>query len=152
MSAVIVVTPLVVAGWPVISAAVTAAVSSMGFSLLSAADNVGRRNEARTRAEIDIEDSEVIDAAGGLEQELVVERDGVRAVFSRDERGALRLCLDGAGMSKAQLRALGEELIGRVTQQFVYHKLMTELKERNLHVVEEEMSEDRTIRIRVRNL
>ena len=34
MSCVIVVTPLVVAGWPVISAAVTAAVASMGFNII----------------------------------------------------------------------------------------------------------------------
>lgn len=152
MSAVIVVTPLVIGSWPVITAAVTAAVSSMGFSLLSATDNAGRRTEARSREEIEIEDSDILAEAGGVEQELVVERSGVRAVFSRDARGALRLCLEGQGLSKSQLRALGEELIGRVTQQFVYHKLKTELKERNLNIVEEEMSADRTIRIRVRNL
>ena len=33
MSAVIVVTPLVIASWPVITAAITAAISTMGFSL-----------------------------------------------------------------------------------------------------------------------
>ena len=87
-----------------------------------------------------------------MSQELVVERDGIRAVFTRDEHGALRLCIEGEGFSKSQLREIGEELIGRVTQQFVYHRLMTELKERHMNVVEEEVTEDRTIKIRVRNL
>ena len=49
-----------------------------------------------------------------------------------------------------QVRKLGEELIGRVTQQFVYHKLMTEMQNRHMSVIEEEVTEDRTIRIRLR--
>ena len=40
----------------------------------------------------------------------------------------------------------------RVTQQFVYNRIVTELKERHMSIVEEEVSEDRTIHIRVRNV
>ena len=152
MSAVIVVTPLVIASWPVITAAVTAAISTMGFSLAQRGETTRQEVRSRARAEIDVEDSEILADAGGLRQELVVEREGLRAVFSRDERGALRLCMEGEGFSKRQLREIGEELIGRVTQQFVYHRLMTELKERRMNVVDEEVTEDRTIKIRVRNL
>jgi hypothetical protein len=151
MSAVVVVTPLVIASWPVITAAVTAAISSLGFSIAQQ-DELTRQGRTKTRAEIDVEDSEILAEAGGLRQELVVERDGLRAVFSRDERGALRLCMEGEGFSKAQLRQIGEELIGRVTQQFVYNRLVTELKERHMNIVDEEVTEDRTIKIRVRNL
>jgi hypothetical protein len=152
MSAVIVVTPLVIGSWPVITAAITAAISTMGFSLAQRAELQRQGIGTKARAEIDVEDSEILAEAGGLRQELVVERDGIRAVFTRDERGALRLCMEGEGLSKSQLRELGEELIGRVTQQFVYHRLMTELKERHMNVVDEEVTEDRTIKIRVRNL
>jgi hypothetical protein len=152
MSAVIVVTPLVIGSWPIITAAVTAAISSMGFSLVQAGQATRQVAQGRAREEIEVDDSEILAESGGLRQELVVERDGLRAVFTRDERGALKLCLEGDGFSKSQLREIGEELIGRVTQQFVYHRLMTELKERHMNVVEEEMSEDRTIKIRVRNL
>jgi hypothetical protein len=152
MSAVIVVTPLVIGSWPIITAAVTAAISSMGFSLVQAGQPIRQSVQGRAREEIEVDDSEILAASGGLRQELVVERDGLRAVFTRDERGALKLCLEGEGFSKSQLRQIGEELIGRVTQQFVYHRLMTELKERHMNVVEEEVSEDRTIKIRVRNL
>ena len=59
--------------------------------------------------------------------------------------------MEGAGHSKAELRRIGEELINRVTQQYVYHRVVTELKERNLAIVDEEVDQDRTIRIRVRN-
>jgi hypothetical protein len=154
MSAVVVVTPLVIASWPVITAAISAAIGTMGFSVVQQNEQTqaSTRVRARTRAEIDVEDSEILAETAGLHEQIVVERDGLRAVFSRDERGALKLCMEGEGFSKSQLREIGEELIGRVTQQFVYHRVMTELKERRMNVVEEEVSEDRTIKIRVRNL
>lgn len=154
MSAVVVVTPLVIASWPVITAAISGAIGTMGFSLVQQGERAHESNRIRTktRAEIDVEDSEILAESAGMHEEIVVERDGLRAVFSRDERGALKLCMEGEGFSKSQLREIGEELIGRVTQQFVYHRVMSELKERRMNVVEEEMTEDRTIKIRVRNL
>jgi hypothetical protein len=147
MSAMIVVTPLVVGNWPVIAAAVTAAVSSMGFAAVRD-ESIVTTGETTTRTEIEVEDSEVF--AEGGPQEIVVERDGVRAKFSHDESGALKLCMEGDHLSKHELRQIGEELIGRVTQQFVYHKLMTEMQSRHMNVIEEEVTENRTIRIRLR--
>src|SRR4051794_18209697 len=109
MSAVIVVTPLVIGSWPAIAAAVTAAGSTMGF--VSVQDDVRRQIQAdeKTRTEIEVEDSEVFDE--GMPQDIVVERDGVRARFSHDENGALKLCLEGDHLSKSELRGIGEELI-----------------------------------------
>jgi hypothetical protein len=152
MSAVVVVTPLVIASWPAITAAVTAAISTMGFSIAQGLERARQMNLTKTRTEIELEDSEILNEAAGVSEQLVVERDGLRAVFSRDVRGALKVCLEGEGFTKTQLRQIGEEMIGRVTQQFVYHRVMTELKERHMNVVDEEMTEDRTIKIRVRNL
>ena len=157
MSTVIVLTPIIISSWPAISAAVAAAVGAMGFTVagstaMSAVAGVTTRQGATsTRAEIDVADSEILTGVGGTEQTMVVERDGVRAVFSRDARGALKLCMEGQGQSKAQLKQIGEELIERVTQQYVYHRIVTELKERNMTIVDEEVEADRTVRIRVRN-
>lgn len=158
MSSVIVVTPLIIAGWPVISAAVTAAIGSMGFSVVTgAAANQGlltQKTTEKNRTEIDVEDSEILAetaAATGM-NEIVVERGGIRAVFTRDARGALKLCMEGETVSKSELKRIGEELIGRVTQQYVYHRVVTELQQRNMTIVDEEVSADRTVKIRVRNL
>jgi hypothetical protein len=86
-------------------------------------------------------------------QKIVVERgDGVRGVFTRDERGALRLCMEGEAVSKAELQRIGQELIDRVTQQYVYHRVVTELKQRNMTIVDESVSADRTVKIKVRNI
>ena len=151
MSTVLVITPLIIANWSVISAAVLGAVGTLGFTAVAEALHDDLHETRPTRTEIDIEDSEILEAAAGTDQQIVVERDGVRAVFSRDARGALRLCMEGNGHSKSQLQQIGEELIGRVTQQYVYHRVVTELQEKNKVIVSEEVSADRTVKIRVRN-
>jgi hypothetical protein len=152
MSTVIVVVPIIIANWPVITAAVTAAIGTMGFSIVrGAAEGAYTGVSSVTRTEIEVEDAEILPDAASTAEELVVERDGVRAVFSRDARGALKVCMEGAGVSKAELKRIGEELIGRVTQQYVYHRVITELKQKNMAVVDEEVAADRTVKIRVRN-
>jgi hypothetical protein len=148
MSSVIVITPLIIAGWPVISSAVVAAIGSMGFSVAKGCAQPQVKSVGKTREDIEIEDSEIL--AGAATQSLVVEREGIRATFSRDARGALKLCMEGEGHSKAELRRVGQELIGRVTQQYVYHRLVTELKEHHMAIVDEQVSEDRTVKLRVR--
>ena len=156
MSSVVVVTPLIIAGWPVITAAVTAAVGSLGFSMLSSAASsdvlVRAAPVSKQRAEIDVEDSEILaSAAGGAGDELVIVREDVRIVFTRDARGALKLCVEGEAHSKIELRKIGEEVLGRVTQQYVYHRVVTELAGRNMTVVDEHVNADQSVRIRVRN-
>jgi hypothetical protein len=152
MSTVVVVTPIIIANWSAIAAAVTATVGALGFTIVKSGERAAAQvANSRTRAEIEVEDSEILQEAAGTAQEIVVERDGVRAVISRDARGALRVCMEGEGHSKADLRRMGEELVGRVTQQYVYHRVVSELKERHMSIVDEQVTEDRTVKIRVRN-
>src|SRR5215212_4177047 len=152
MSTVLIVTPLIIAGWPVLTAAITAAVGTMGFA---AAQGTGARvrqpSATTTRALIEVEDTEILAGSGGTGEQMVVERDGIRAIFSRDARGALKLCVEGRGQSEAELRRIGETLVGRVTQQYAYHRLISELKERQMSILDERVGEDQAIHIRVRN-
>ena len=156
MSCVVVISPLIIAGWPVISAAVTGVVASMGFGIVqsaSAATNahMDLRNETKTRVDMELEESEILQESAGQEQ-IIVERDGVRAIFSRDARGALKLCMEGEAVSKSELKRIGQELIDRVTQQYVYNRVVTELKQRNMTIVDEQVAADRTVKLRVRNI
>lgn len=152
MSTVMVITPIIIANWPAITAAVAAAVGTMGFAAVQEAESLDRNHAATSnRTEIEVEDSDVLATAAGTGEEIVVERNGVRAIFSRDARGQLKLCLEGGGLSKSQLRTLGEELIGRVTQQYAYHRIVTGLNERKMTIVDEQVTEDQTVKIRVRN-
>jgi hypothetical protein len=150
MSSVVVVTPLIVAGWPVITAAVTAAVGSLGFSVVRTP--LASTPKLKTRAEIDIEDSEILQESASIGGEIVIERDGLRAVFSRDTRGSLKLCIEGENHSKAELKQLGQDLLNRVTQQYVYHRIVSELHDRHMTIVDEQLTADRTVKLRVRNL
>lgn len=152
MSTVLVVTPIVIAHWPAIAAAVSAAMATAGFTVMQQEASLSLSHDSSlTREEIEVDDSEVLDDAVGTDQKIVVERDGVRATFSRDPRGGLRLCMEGRHLSKSQLRKLGEELLGRVTQQYAYHRIVTELKNRNMTIVDEQMTENQSVKIRVRN-
>jgi hypothetical protein len=151
MSTVMVITPILIANWPAITAAVAAAVGSMGFGSLQDAESRTAAGVGTNREEIEVEDSEILQGTAGMNESIVVMRDGIRATFSRDARGALRLCLEGGGLSKSELRKLGDELIGRVTQQYAYHRIVTELKQRNMTIVDEQVTADKTVKIRVRN-
>ncbi len=151
MSTIIVLTPIIIANWPAITAVVSAAVGTLGFSAVQAVQAEKSQVVGTTRAEIEVDNSEILANASGRGEEIVVEREGLRAVFSRDARGSLRVCMEGKGHSKAELRKIGQELVDRVTQQYVYHRVMTEMQQRNMHVVSEEVAEDRTVKIRVRN-
>jgi hypothetical protein len=152
MSSVVVIMPVVIASWPVISAAVTAAVGSVGFAVARGAAANRSTAQEKERAEIELEESEILQEAGVSGETIVVEREGMRATFSRDARGALKLCMEGEGYTKSELKRVGQELVERVTQQYVYHRVVTELKQRNMNIVDESVAADRTVTIRVRNV
>lgn len=150
MSAVCVLTPLVITSWPVLASAIAGAAASMGFSIQASSVQqkapVGRKKGVET----EIENSEVIADEMGRGQKIVVTKGDITIEFGQDERGACTVCVTGAKHSDSQLKAIGEEVAGRVVQQFAYHKLMTELKNRNYSIVEEEMLADQSVRVRVR--
>ncbi len=150
MSAVCILTPMVVASWPALSTAVLGAASALGFALSSQEGAPSRRGHAETEVELEVPNSEVIEDGLDPSRTLEVVRDGVRVTVGVDSRGACRVWVHGQGRSEAELRQVGETLVGAIVQQFAYHKLMTAIKERRYHVVEQAREEDDTIRIRVR--
>jgi hypothetical protein len=154
MSAVCILTPVVIMAWPAFSAAVVAAASSLGYQVAAEA-NRQRPGEAVRKetgaVQLEIERSEVVTNQLGRDQRIAVTREGVTVTFSRDARGKAALCVTGNGQSNEELRALGEELSQAVVQQYVYQKLMGEMRARGFNVVEEEVNEDRSIRLKVRH-
>jgi hypothetical protein len=151
MSCVCILTPLVIAAWPAFSAAVTAAATSLGYQVLAAGNEETVVVETSNSVQLEIARSEVVTNQLGRAQRITVARGGVTVTFSRDARGKASLCVTGDGMDRGQLKALGEELSQAVVQQYVYQKLMDEMRSRGFIVVEEEASEDRSIRLKVRH-
>ena len=157
MSAVVILTPIVIATWPAFSSAVVAAAASMGFQLatekkgiLSGLFGTNKTSESSS-VDLEIDRSEVVTGALGRDQAISVTREGVTVKFSRDARGKAGLCVTGHGHSDDELRAIGEEMSKAVVQQYVYQKLMGEMQARGFNVIEEEVSEDRSIRLKVRH-
>ena len=153
MSCVCILTPVVIAAWPAFSAAVVAAAASLGYQVASEAVHDANRSTPKnsSKVELEIENSEVVTNQLGREQRIAVTRDGVTITFSRDARGKASLCVNGDGRSKEELRALGEELSQSDVQHYVYQKLMGEMRARGFNVVEEEVNQDRSIRLKVRH-
>lgn len=153
MSAIVIITPVIIANWPVITAAAAGAASALGFTLrdvakqeLAEAQQVGER-----RVEVELADSEVLSANVATGQELVVTKGAVTLRVRRDERGRCAICATGIGHSDAELTAMAEEFSQKMTQCFVYNKVMTELRSRGFQVITEEQTEDQSVRIHVRN-
>lgn len=154
MSCVCILTPVVIAAWPTFSAAVVAAATSLGYQVVSEASKHGHTAVAPERPgkiNLEISQSELVTNQLGRDQHLAVARDGVTVTFSRDARGKASLCVTGHGQSDEALRALGEELSGRVVQHYVYQKLMDEMRTRGFVVVEEETDANHAIRLKVRH-
>lgn len=153
MGAVSILAPVVIAAWPAFSAAVVAAAASLGYQVASEAKNQAAAAAQKLAQPVrrEIERSEVVTDQLGRDQHMTVTRSGVTVTFSRDARGRASLCVTGTGQGQEELRALGEELSQRVVQQYVYQKLMDEMRKRGFNVVEEEVNEDRSIRLKVRH-
>lgn len=148
MSAVCVLTPILIASWPVISSAIVSAAASLGFAVATRPKEE-QVDAGSNRVQTDLPNSDILSGNVGEEARMVIEKDGVTVTFTRDARGACKLCVSGEA-SKKQLEKIGQEVAGKVTQQFAYHKLVTELKARDFAIVEEKVQQDDSIRIRIR--
>jgi hypothetical protein len=153
MSVVCVIAPVVVAAWPAFSSAAIAAAGSLGYQVASETSRLAleaRQPATPSEVRLEVPGSEIVTTQLQRDQRLAVTRDGVTITFSRDARGQASLCVRGEGLSEETLRALGLEMSQAVLQQYAYQRIMDEMRQRGLQVVEEEQLEDRSIHLRVR--
>jgi hypothetical protein len=125
------------------------AATSMGFSV-HGPELQEEKQPRRKKVTTEVEDSEILADNMAPGQRLVITKGDITLEFFRDERGRCSVCVTGTGRSEKELKKIGEEVTGRVVQQFVYNKLMSELKKRNYSVLEEEVLSDQSVRVRVR--
>ncbi len=152
MSAVCVLVPTIIGGWPAISAAAAGAAVALGLSTVREAEKILEETETKSKTSIDIalENSEVVGSSLTTGEEMVFTKGAILARVYRDERGECRVCVEGEGMSKEELKAFAETLAGKITQIFVYNKVMTELENKGFAVVKNELGEDQTVHLHVR--
>ncbi len=135
------------AAWPAIAGAAATAASALGFALASNKEKV----EAADAIEVDIslETSESVTANLAVGEDLVFTREGVQIKFFRDVEGRAGVRVHGH-KKEDELRQIGEDFAKRIIQQYAYHQLVTELKNRNLNITDELVEEDGTVRLHVR--
>jgi len=149
MSAFVVVTPIITAAWPVFSSAIVGAAAALGFSLknTSAAETSAKESES---VELDIKNSNIVTDSLEKEEKAVFAREGVTVAFKKDLRGRCAISVSGVGKSRQELREIGSELSRKVVQLYVHGRVVEELKKKGFELAEEEVTEDRTIRLTVR--
>jgi hypothetical protein len=155
MSCVCILTPVVIAAWPAFSAAVVAAATSLGYTIVQEGIQQSQTSQVSETGErkvnLEIEQSEIVTNQLGRDQSIKVTRGGVTVTFSRDARGKASICVTGPGHSDEELRTIGEELSQRVVQKYVHRRLMDEIHARQFVIVEEEVDENNAIRLKVRH-
>jgi hypothetical protein len=153
MSTVIILTPVIIGSWPLITAAVTAAAAGLGLTVKQAVDEELQENAVQNTnqaVEVELENSEVLASQVATGKTMVLTKDDITIKVTRDARGRCKVCAEGTGYSKAELKQLAEEFTQKLTQCFVYHRTVSELKIKNFQMVNEEVEKDGTIRVHVR--
>jgi hypothetical protein len=149
MSAVCVLTPVVIGNWPVIQAAIAGAMAAMGFSMTANSGDPPSKT-IRNRVEETVENSEVIEDYMSQGETITATNGDVQVEFGRNHRGACTICVTGDGYTDSQLRELARGISAKIVQQYTYHKVISELKERRFAVSSEQVAADGTIKIHVR--
>jgi len=152
MSTVVILTPIIISSWPAITAAVAGAAAGLGLMVKESVKEAVQEAEVEVEQSVEVElaDSEVIAENLATSKEIVLTKADLKISVGRDERGRCTVCATGKGRSKAELKQIAEDFAQKMTQCFVYNRVMSEVKSRNFQVVNEEVMEDESVRIHVR--
>lgn len=152
MSTIIILSPIIIGGWPVITAAVAAAAVGLGLNVKDEVEEqVGVEVENAVEVEVDVDNSSVLKESVASGKELVLtSQEGIVLRVTRDERGQCKVCAYGKGFSKAELKLYAERFMQKLVQCYAYNRTVTELKNKEFQMVNEEVTEDGSIRIHVR--
>jgi hypothetical protein len=151
MSTVLILTPIIIANWPAITAAAASAAAALGLSVKDAAKDLSQTKTAvSSKAEIEIAESNALAESVAANQELVLTKGTIQIKVCRNQRGRISVCAEGTGHSDSELKAAAEEFGQKLAQSFVYNKVMSELRTKGFQVVNEEQLEDESVSIHVR--
>lgn len=152
MGAVLILAPVIVSSWPAIAAAAVGAASALGLAVGHAARAAVHEEaeEAEQNVEIDMANSEVLAEQLSTDQTMILTKGSVKITVGRDARGRCKVCASGTGHTKEELEQMAKQFTEKLTQCFIYDKVVKELKSKSFQVVNEEVTEDESIRIHVR--
>lgn len=153
MSTVLILAPVIISNWPAIAVAAAGAASALGFTMKQTAREMLEKDEqaaAQENVELELADSQVLAQGLATNQKIVLTKGSTQITVQRDAHGRCKVCASGKGLSKAELKQAAEEFTQKLTQCFIYDKVMKQLKGKNFQVVNEQVAQDESIRIHVR--
>ncbi len=131
-----------------------AAASSLGLlvkeSVKESVHESQLHNQVENNVEVQLSQSQVLAENMATGQEMVLTKGTIELRVKRDERGRCVVCAKGIGHSKVELKQAADEFTQKLTQCYVYDKIMRELKTKEFQIVNEEVMKDDSIRIHVR--
>jgi len=79
-------------------------------------------------------------------------KDSMTVRIQRDDHGRLRFHVDGKNRSEAELQAFGRQVVDKVSQIYIYNRVVTELKQRGIEIQREQVGQDDAVHVYVRNI
>jgi hypothetical protein len=153
MSTVLILAPVIVSSWPAIAVAAAGAASALGFTVKQTVQDALQEDhvqETDQTIELELADSEVLAQSLATDQKMALTKGSAQLTVERDARGRCKVCASGRGHSKVELEQLAQQFTEKLTQCFIYDKVVRELKNKSFQVVNEEVMQDESIRIHVR--
>lgn len=150
MSVIFVVTPIIMGGWPVLASAAAAAAGALGYKKLEKYVAAAQRVEEAAGVQLDVENIESIAKGVRSDDSITFGNEELQITVRKDARGQCTVHVDGKGKTEEELKKAGQQLIQRIMQQYAYQKVTSELQKSGFSIVQEEMTETQTIRIRFR--
>ena len=156
MSAIVVlpvVLPALPSALPIIASAVGAAAGLLGFAAVSneaGTVEVEAENGVEAGVTLEVDNADLIHNSLALGQEQVFVKGDITVRFKRDLNGDTSVSVHGEDHTEEELQEVGQQFVNTVLQQYAYHQIVTELKNRDFNMVDQEVDEDGTVRLHVR--
>lgn len=150
MSILFTVTP-VIAGlaWPILAGVISQALNAAGYHVVENEALEREKSKASSQVDLELKNSEGLAETMGLEEKLVMRKEGITLTFTRGHDSRCKVHVAGEGISPAELKKAGQEAANKVVQAYAYHKVVDEAKKKGLQLVEEKTEEGR-IRLKFR--
>jgi len=153
---VLVFTGLIVASWAAAKDVINDVVAASGFGepMTDLPQDEEQREQLQVVREVLLVENSRIFAGqkqNARVEKLAFAKNNVRLTFRRNEHGSLQLEVEAIGITHAAARKIGREMIGRLAKKYAYDRLLAEMNVRGMHVMHEEIEDDQTIKLFVRN-
>lgn len=141
-------TPVLIAGWPVVVSCLTGVAAALGFSTVQSDEEENRQETAvGNQVEVELEGSQVLEGFTGREEVFV--KEGITFIFSANRDGRLVLCAQG-DFSKEELGQKARQFAGKLLQAYSYHKAVSQLKQSGFIISQEQVQADQQIHMTLR--